>query len=246
MLKVILGDLMDEKSLAEFALKHLDYTLLDAEADDEQITKFLERASKWKPAAVCVLPSEVSRAKETLDPQIIVASAAGCFPNPNGDINLRIDDIKTAVKGGADEIDIVMDFEAMMDLRPGDARLTLEQLIHECKGLTVKVILETSCLDLEEMENAARIAIDCGADFIKSSTGRRGGCTPLVAEILAEIAQEHGGVGIKISGGIRTLSDLQNHLDSMENATQVTSLGPNRFRIGASSLLNSIEKILEI
>ena len=95
------------------------------------------------------------------------------------------------------------------------------------------------------MENAARIAIDCGADFIKSSTGRRGGCTPLVAEILAEIAQEHGGVGIKISGGIRTLSDLQNHLDSMENATQVTSLGPDRFRIGASSLLNSIEKILQ-
>ena len=51
--------------------------------------------------------------------------------------------------------------------------------------------------------------------------------------------------GIKISGGIRTLQDLQNHLDSMENATQVTSLGPKRFRIGASSLLNSIEKILE-
>jgi deoxyribose-phosphate aldolase len=245
MLKVILGDLMDEKSLAEFALKHLDYTLLDAEADEKQITEFLERASRWKPAAVCVLPSEVSRAKETLDPQIIVASAAGCFPNPNGDINQRIDDIKTAVEGGADEIDIVMDFEAMMDLRPGDARSTLEQLIDECKGLTVKVILETSCLDLEEIENAARIAIDCGADFIKSSTGRRGGCTPLVAEILAEIAQEHGEVGIKISGGIRTLQDLQNHLDSMENATQVTSLGPKRFRIGASSLLNSIEKILE-
>ncbi|MEC7436329.1 MAG: hypothetical protein VYB27_04545, partial [Candidatus Thermoplasmatota archaeon] len=83
---------MDEKSLAEFALKHLDYTLLDAEAEDEQIMEFLERASRWKPAAVCVLPSEVSRAKETLDPQIIVASAAGCFPNPNGDINQRIDD----------------------------------------------------------------------------------------------------------------------------------------------------------
>ena len=131
MLKVILGDLMDEKSLAKFALKHLDYTLLDAEADEKQITEFLERASRWKPAAVCVLPSGVSRAKETLDPQIIVASAAGCFPNPNGDINQRIDDIKTAVEGGADEIDIVMDFEAMMDLRPSDARSTLEQLIDE-------------------------------------------------------------------------------------------------------------------
>lgn len=236
---------MDEKHLAEFALKHLDYTLLDPEAEEKEITEFLEKASRWKPAAVCVLPSEVFRAKQILDSQIIVASAAGCFPNPNGDINLRIEDIKAAVEGGADEIDIVMDFEAMMDLRPGDARATLQQLIDECKGLTVKVILETSCLDLEEIENAAKIAIDCGADFIKSSTGRRGGCTPLVAEILAEIAQEHGEVGVKISGGIRTLEDLQSHLDSMENTTQVTSLGPNRFRIGASSLLNSIEKILE-
>ncbi len=236
---------MDEKHLAEFALKHLDYTLLDPEADEKEITEFLEKAARWKPAAVCVLPSEVFRAKQILDSQIIVASAAGCFPNPNGDINLRIEDIKAAVEGGADEIDIVMDFEAMMDLRPGDARATLQQLIDECKGLTVKVILETSCLDLEEIENAAKIAIDCGADFIKSSTGRRGGCTPLVAEILAEIAQEHGEVGVKISGGIRTLEDLQSHLDSMENTIQVTSLGPNRFRIGASSLLNSIQKILE-
>ena len=70
MLKVILGDSMDEKDLAEFALKHLDYTLLDADADDKQITEFLEKASRWKPAAVCVLPSEVFRAKQTLDPQI--------------------------------------------------------------------------------------------------------------------------------------------------------------------------------
>ena len=236
---------MEQKHLAEFALKHLDYTLLDYNVDEKQITEFYQKATKWKPAAVCVLPSEVYRAKETLDSQIIVASAAGCFPNPNGNISQRIQDIKTAIKGGADEIDLVMDFEAMMDLRPGDARATLEQLINECEGLTVKVILESSCLDLEEMEQAAKIAIDCGADFLKSSTGRRGGCTPLVAEILSEIAQDHGEVGIKISGGIRTLQDLKNHLDSMENAIQVTSLGPERFRIGASSLLNSIEEILE-
>ena len=243
---VTLGDYMEQKHLAEFALKHLDYTLLDPNANEKQITEFYERASKWKPFAVCVLPKEVVRAKETLDSQIIVASAAGCFPDPNGDISQRIEDIKTAIRGGAEEIDLVMDFEAMMDLRPGDARATLEQLINECEGLTVKVILESSCLDLEEMEQAAKIAIDCGANFLKSSTGRRGGCTPLVAEILAEIAQEHEGIGVKISGGIRTLQDLENHLDSMENAIQATSLGPNRFRIGASSLLDSIEKILEM
>lgn len=245
MLKVILGDWMDSKQLAKFALNHLDYTLLDSDASEQQILQFLENASKWKPAAVCVLPSEVSRAREMLDSEIIVASAAGCFPNPNGDIHERINDIKIAIDGGANEIDIVMDFEAMMDLRPGEARATLQQLIDACNGLTVKVILESSCLDLEEMEAAAKIAIDCGADFLKSSTGRRGGCTPLVSEILAEIAQEDGNVGIKISGGIRTLEDLKTHLNSIEKAIEINTLSPQRFRIGASSLLNSIEKALE-
>ena len=245
MLKVILGDWMDPKQLAKFALNHLDYTLLDSDASEQQILQFLENASKWKPAAVCVLPSEVSRAREMLDSEIVVASAAGCFPDPNGDIHERINDIKIAIDGGANEIDIVMDFEAMMDLRPGEARATLQQLIDACNGLTVKVILESSCLDLEEMEAAAKIAIDCGADFLKSSTGRRGGCTPLVSEILAEIAQEDGNVGIKISGGIRTLEDLKTHLNSIEKAIEINTLSPQRFRIGASSLLNSIEKALE-
>ncbi len=245
MLKVILGDWMDSKQLAKFALNHLDYTLLDSDASEQQILQFLENASKWKPAAVCVLPSEVSRAREMLDSEIVVASAAGCFPDPNGDIHERINDIKIAIDGGANEIDIVMDFEAMMDLRPGEARATLQQLIDACNGLTVKVILESSCLDLEEMEAAAKIAIDCGADFLKSSTGRRGGCTPLVSEILAEIAQEDGNVGIKISGGIRTLEDLKTHLNSIEKAIEINTLSPHRFRIGASSLLNSIEKALE-
>ena len=245
MLKVILGDWMDSKQLAKFALNHLDYTLLDSDASEQQILEFLENASKWKPAAVCVLPSEVSRAREMLDSEIIVASAAGCFPNPNGDIHERINDIKIAIEGGANEIDIVMDFEAMMDLRPGEARATLQQLIDACNGLTVKVILESSCLDLEEMEAAAKIAIDCGANFLKSSTGRRGGCTPLVSEVLAEISQEEGNVGIKISGGIRTLDDLKTHLNSIEKAIEINSLSPQRFRIGASSLLNSIEKELE-
>ena len=245
MLKVFLGEEMDSRNLAKFALKHLDFTLLNPDADENQISEFLERAQKWRPAAVCVLPSQVSRAREMLDSEIRVASAAGCFPDPNGDINKRISDIKIAIQGGADEIDIVMDFEAMMDLRPGEARATLQQLIGACDGLIVKVILETSCLDLEELEDAARIAIECGANFLKSSTGKRGGCTPLVAEILAEIAQENGEVGVKISGGIRTLEDLKANLDSMGKSLEINSLGPERFRIGASGLLNPIEELLD-
>ena len=235
---------MEKIELAAFALNHLDFTLLDQDADEQKILEFLQRAEKRKPAAVCVLPEVVEVARNKLSDSIIVASAAGCFPNPNGDIEERIADIKKAVEGGANEIDIVMDFEAMMELKPGEARSTLQHLIDACGNLPVKVILETSCLDVQEIEDAAIIAIDCGASFLKTSTGRRGGCTPLVAEILAEIIQNYSEVGLKISGGIRTLEDLKLQIDAMSQFVDVSTMGPEKFRIGASSLLDSIENTM--
>jgi len=235
---------MNSQELATFALNHLDYTLLDPDADEMTILEFLQRATASPPAAVCVLPTVVKQARDMLDSSILVASAAGCFPAPNGDINERINDINIAIQGGADEIDIVMDFEAMMELKPGEARSTLQHLVDACDKKPVKVILETSCLDVQEIEDAAKIAIECGATFLKSSTGRRGGCTPLVSEILADIAQKNGEVGVKISGGIRTLDDLKTHIEAMSPFFDVTSIGPDRFRIGASSLLDSIENSL--
>lgn len=235
---------MEKMELAAFALNHLDFTLLDQDADEQQVLGFLQRAEKSKPAAVCVLPEVVEVARKKLSNSIIVASAAGCFPNPNGDIEERIADIKKAVEGGANEIDIVMDFEAMMELKPGEARSTLQHLIDACGNLPVKVILETSCLDVQEIEDAAIIAIECGASFLKTSTGRRGGCTPLVAEILAEIIQNNSEVGLKISGGIRTLEDLKLQIDAMSQFVDVSTMGPEKFRIGASSLLDSIENTM--
>ena len=237
---------MEKMELAAFALNHLDFTLLDQDADEQQVLGFLQRAEKSKPAAVCVLPEVVEVARKKLSNSIIVASAAGCFPNPNGDIEERIADIKKAVEGGANEIDIVMDFEAMMELKPGEARSTLQHLIDACGNLPVKVILETSCLDVQEIEDAAIIAIDCGASFLKTSTGRRGGCTPLVAEILAEIIQNNSEVGLKISGGIRTLEDLKLQIDAMSQFVDVSTMGPEKFRIGASSLLDSIENTMNV
>ena len=132
----------------------------------------------------------------------------------------------------------------MMELKPGEARSTLQHLIDACGNLPVKVILETSCLDVQEIEDAAIIAIDCGASFLKTSTGRRGGCTPLVAEILAEIIQNYSEVGLKISGGIRTLEDLKLQIDAMSQFVDVSTMGPEKFRIGASSLLDSIENTM--
>ena len=125
-----------------------------------------------------------------------------------------------------------------MEGREGDVRATLQALIEAAGDAPVKVILETSCLDYTEMVDACRIALECGASFLKSSTGRRGGCTPLVAQVLAEAAGESA--GIKLSGGLRTIQDVRNHLEAIEESWPISNCTPDRFRIGASSLLDAI------
>ncbi|HII48327.1 MAG TPA: hypothetical protein HA330_00430 [Candidatus Thalassarchaeaceae archaeon] len=125
-----------------------------------------------------------------------------------------------------------------MEGREGDVRASLNSLIEAAGDAPVKVILETSCLDYTEMVDACKIAIDSGAAFLKSSTGRRGGCTPLVAQVLAESAGEK--IGIKLSGGIRTIEDVRIHIEAIEEDWPIEMFTPNRFRIGASSLLDAI------
>ncbi|RCH73559.1 MAG: deoxyribose-phosphate aldolase [Candidatus Poseidoniales archaeon] len=227
-----------DSEIARIALECLDYTLLDEEATDEDVKAFIHRANTYSPAAVCVLPIHVRIARSLLDESILLASAAGLFPEPDGDINLRTEDVKFALSEGADEIDVVLDFNAMMEGREGDVRASLNALIEAAGDAPVKVILETSCLDYTEMIDACRIALDSGASFLKSSTGRRGGCTPLVAQVLAEAASEKN--GIKLSGGIRTIEDVRTHIGAIEEIWPIEMCTPDRFRIGASSLLDAI------
>jgi|TARA_B100000401_G_C52773792_1_gene704596 deoxyribose-phosphate aldolase len=227
-----------DSEIARIALDCLDYTLLNEEATDEEVHDFIQRANAYPPAAICVLPVHVKLSRSLLADGILLASAAGLFPEPNGDINLRIEDVKFAISEGADEIDVVLDFDAMMEGREGDVRATLQALIEAAGDAPVKVILETSCLDYTEMVDACRIALECGASFLKSSTGRRGGCTPLVAQVLAEAAGESA--GIKLSGGLRTIQDVRNHLEAIEESWPISNCTPDRFRIGASSLLDAI------
>ena len=227
-----------DSEIARIALDCLDYTLLDEEATNDDLEAFIQRANTHSPAAICVLPVHVKLARKLLEDGILLASAAGLFPEPSGDINLRIEDVKLAISEGADEIDVVLDFDAMMEGREGDVRASLHALIEAAGDVPVKVILETSCLDYTEMLDACRIALECGASFLKSSTGRRGGCTPLVAQVLSEAAGESA--GIKLSGGLRTIQDVRNHLEAIEESWPISNCTPDRFRIGASSLLDAI------
>ena len=177
----------------------------------------------------------------------VIACAAGGFPNGDGPLHERISEVKQAIADGADEIDIVLDFDALMDGDRNKVATDLAQMRQACGDKILKVILETPELDLSFVELAAKLALEFGADFIKTCTGRRGGCTPLVAQVLAELlaawSHENNGKvrGLKLSGGIREPGQAEGYLDIVRTALGDGFVHPATFRFGTSSVLESLE-----
>ena len=216
-----------------------DYTMLDPEGD---LDLFLSEASTRTFAAICVLPEHVQQARASYSGTI--ACAAGGFPNGDGPLHERIAEVKQAIVDGADEIDIVMDFDALMDGERDKVATDLAQMRQACGDQILKVILETPELDLSYIELGAKLALEFGADFIKTCTGRRGGCTPLVARALAELlatwSHENNGKarGLKLSGGIREPGQAEGYLDIVRTALGDGFVHPATFRFGTSRILS--------
>ena len=213
--------------------------MLDPEGD---LDYFLDEASARTFAAICVLPEHVLQARSNYSGTI--ACAAGGFPNGDGPLHERIAEIKQAIADGADEIDIVIDFDALMDGERDKVATDLSQMRQACGDTILKVILETPELDLSYIELGAKLALEFGADFIKTCTGRRGGCTPLVARCLAELlatwSHENNGKarGLKLSGGIRESGQAEGYLDIVRTALGDGFVHPATFRFGTSRILS--------
>ena len=213
--------------------------MLDPEGD---LDFFLGEASTRTFAAICVLPEHVQQARASYSG--IIACAAGGFPNGDGPLHERIAEVKQAIVDGADEIDIVMDFDALMDGERDKVATDLAQMRQACGDQILKVILETPELDLSYIELGAKLALEFGADFIKTCTGRRGGCTPLVARALAELlatwSHENNGKarGLKLSGGIREPGQAEGYLDIVRTALGDGFVHPATFRFGTSRILS--------
>jgi len=213
--------------------------MLDSEGD---LRVFLEEASEHDFAAICVLPEHVAEARSNYNGTI--ACAAGGFPDGNGPLHERIAEVKQAISDGADEIDIVIDFNALMEGDRDKVATDLAQMRQACGDKILKVILETPELDLSYVELGAKLSLEFGADFIKTCTGRRGGCTPLVAQTLAELlatwSHENKGKarGLKLSGGIREPGQAEGYLDIVRTALGDGFVHPATFRFGTSRNLS--------
>ena len=150
----------------------------------------------------------------------------------------------SALAAGADEIDVVLPYPAWLAGNTEAAVDVLTVVRQEIAGRTMKVIIESGELPgPSSIDRAAMLAIECGADFVKTSTGKTPvSATPEAAEIILEAINVSGRpVGFKASGGIRTVADAATYLDLADDIMGDGWATPATFRFGASSLLDALE-----
>jgi deoxyribose-phosphate aldolase len=199
-------------------------------------------------AAVCVYPSLVRVAKEALGGSPVkIASVATSFPSGQTYLEERIREVEHVVTDGADEVDMVINRGAFLS---GDYQRVYDEIVatkNACGPAHLKVILETGELgSYDQVAKASHLAMDAGADFIKTSTGKVSPAATLpVSLVMLEAVRAHyldtgRQVGFKPAGGIRTAKQAWHYLVMVKETVGDQWLSPDWFRFGASSLLNDV------
>lgn len=239
-------------SIAARLLSCLDLTSLGEQDDRARIAALCRSAGTpyGAPAAVCVYPEWIVFARDRLYeaglPRVAVATVAN-FPEGAGDAARVEGEVQRAVAAGADEVDVVFPWRAFLCDDTGCARAVLRAARRAAGDRVLKVILETGELAAPpRIRAAAAMAMAEGADFLKTSTGKRPvGATLEAAAVLLAAIQEHGGpVGFKAAGGIRGVVEAAAYLALADRMLGPGWAVPARFRIGASVLLDGLCAVL--
>jgi len=227
-------------ALARRAISMIDLTDLDDGHSPDGIDDLCARAILHGTAAVCVWPEFVERCVAAGSAALRVATVVN-FPggeDPIADVVALVESARTA---GADEIDVVIPWRAVLR---GDTSHAIDLLAATRRATgdaTMKVILESGAVaDAETVRELAELAIAGGADFLKTSTGKtaRGATLAAAATMLGAIADVERVVGLKPSGGIRTFEDAEQYLALADGAMGPGWATPATFRFGASGLLD--------
>ncbi|MBK9443587.1 MAG: deoxyribose-phosphate aldolase [Comamonadaceae bacterium] len=236
---------------AHIALTCLDLTSLNNQDIEADIANLCQRAQgPFGPvAAVCVWPHLAAFARAQLPTHIGVAAVAN-FPHGSPDVALAVQDALQIAQAGAQEVDVVLPYKALMAGDETAVTALLSAVRHACPGLVLKVILETGELRAPALiRRASELALDAGANFLKTSTGKTPvHATPEAARTMLSAIAAHPAArsyaGFKASGGIRTVQEAIVFAALMQQYLGDEALKPTRFRIGASSLLSDIEAVL--
>lgn len=199
-------------------------------------------------AAVCVYPSLVKHARECLgDAPVHVAAVSTGFPSGQYPLATRLEETRRAVGSGADEIDMVIDRGAFLCGEHAKVFDEIAAVKETCGPAHLKVILETGELvTYDHVRLASQIAMDAGADFIKTSTGKVSpAATMPVTLVMLEAIRDHFfatgiRIGMKPAGGIRTAKQALAYLVMVKETLGDDWLTPDLFRFGASTLVNDV------
>lgn len=241
---------MDDVTAAKILIASLDLTSLNDDDNEYSIEKLCQRAITpyGNVAAVCVYPKFVPQARKLLkDTNIKIATVVN-FPKGELDFNNLSQEIKEAIKFGADEIDAVFPYKTFLDGEFESCEKFLEVVAYECgKKYRSKIILETGEIQKTSLiAKASRMCINQGVNFIKTSTGKTAvSATPEAANIILEtIASSKKPVGFKASGGIKTFEDAKKYLTLANIILNSKWISSKNFRIGASSVLDELLNVI--
>ena len=247
----------------------MDLTTLSTSDTVESVSKLVDKVNKLAeaypdypaPASICVYPNfaQTVRSRKN-NPAVHVTTVSSCFPTAQSFLEVKVLECEMAVKGGADEIDIVL---ALNSFLAGDYDRAYEEIVTmknaidkaaaaEKREVVLKVILETGLLVTPaNIAQASFLAMEAGADFIKTSTGKVSvNATPVAAYVMCEAIRRYyevsgRKVGFKAAGGISTASDAICYYYIVSNILGRDWLCKERFRFGVSRLGNSLMSAIE-
>ena len=250
-----------------FAL--MDVTTLHTEDTVASVTRLVEKVNALQrdypeyplPASVCVFPNFAATvAEHRADPRVHVTAVSSCFPTAQSFLEVKVRECELAVEGGADEIDIVLALNSFLadDAETASNEIRTMKAAIDRKAaaagrqVVLKVILETGLLVTpENIAEASFLAMEAGADFIKTSTGKVSvNATPMAAYVMCECIKAYHAktgrkVGFKAAGGISNALDAVCYYSIVSSVLGREWLDSRYFRFGVSRLANALMSAIE-
>ena len=236
---------MTMKEIASRALASLDLTSLNDTDTDKTIIDLCKKSHGdfGHTAAVCVWPRFVALAKKELAGTPVRIATVVNFPHGGTDIDATVAETKQAIADGADEIDVVLPYKAFMSGDKAAAKALLTATRAACGAKTMKVIIESGVLAHADLiAEASKLSIECGADFIKTSTGKTPVSATLeAANVMLEVIRDSGKpVGFKASGGVKTTAQAADYMALADKIMGADWIALMTFRFGASGLRDAL------
>lgn len=236
-------------------LNLIDLTTLNSDDTIEKVKNMVEKVNNFRKnyssipnvAAICVYPSLVETVKNNLTENIGIAAVSAGFPTSQTFIEVKIAETALSVQAGASEIDVVISIGKFLEKNYNVVFDELQEIKAACGEAHLKVILETGVLKTAtNIKKASILAMESGADFIKTSTGKINisatlEATYVICKTIKEWYEKTGEmVGYKPAGGISTTEDAVKHYTIVKQILGNNWLNNNKFRFGASRLANNL------